>query len=175
MEASNFLKKIKKPKKKIIITSAIFSILLILYWLHSTGFETKITQVLNPLFNMVGFVFNQTSFILPLLWIPLVLIIFIMSIIALLLILWPYIFAGISLVALIRKTLRNKRERKKQTIKAIWTFLFTYIFILWFAMANNTINWLPGKSQAAKGPRRQKNKRNKNRKDPADPQTKDVM
>ena len=123
-------------------------LLLILYWLSSTGLETTITKILNPIFNMINFVFSQPFLTLPLKWIPFALALFILGLVALVLILWPYILVGVSFIALIIKTLWNKRKQRKRIVKTIWILFFLYIFALWFAMANNNLNWLPGKSQA---------------------------
>ncbi len=152
MRKENDLKKfvikyVKKHLKEIVPVVLTTSIFLILYGLHNTGFETTITKILTPIFNMVSFVFSQPFLTLPLKWIPLALAIFIMGFVALALILWPYILVGISFMALIAKTLWNKTKERKRVVKIIWILFFVYIFTLWFAMANNTANWLPGKSQ----------------------------
>ncbi|MFH1237968.1 MAG: hypothetical protein ABIH79_01085 [archaeon] len=144
---SSLKKTLKKHSKKIITITSVVSILLILYLLHSTGIENIITKSLNPIFNMIDFAFSQTFFTLPLKWMPLALVIFLIGFVAIVLILWPYIFIGVSFVALIAKTLWNKRKKKKRIAIAVWIFLFGYVFTVWFAMANDTANWLPGKSQ----------------------------
>ena len=146
MEGSQILKKINpKNLKKSIPLFFIIIILLVLFWLHSTGLESKITQVLNPIFNMVYFVFSQPFFTLPIMWMLPALIIFLLGLLALFLLLWPYILIGISSTAIIVKTLRNKRPERKRIIKIAWSIFFIYLFTLWFAMANNNLDWLPGK------------------------------
>ncbi|MEA3248513.1 MAG: hypothetical protein U9Q73_02290 [Nanoarchaeota archaeon] len=152
MEKIRFFSRIKKfcveRRRKIIIGTFIVGVMFVLYWLHTSGCENVITKFLTPFFNMISWLFNQNFFTLPLQWIPLTLVIFILVFIILMLLLWPYVVVGISFLALIKKTLWNKRLKKRRIIKSAWTCFFVYSFVLWFAMANNSINWLPGKTQA---------------------------
>ena len=97
---------------------------------------------------MLDWFFSQTFFTLPLKWLPFAVAVFVIGLIALILLLWPYIMIGVSFAALIVKSLWNKTRKKKKMIKLVWVVFFTYLFVLWFAMANNTIKWLPGKEQA---------------------------
>ena len=96
---------------------------------------------------MIEFVFSQPFLTLPLQWIPFALALLLIGIVALIFLLWPYILISASFLALIIKTLWNKRKQRKRLIKTAWVLFFVYLFTLWFAMANKTINWLPGKSQ----------------------------
>lgn len=139
---------LEKHRKKITIISSTAGILFVLYWLYSSGHESIVSRALTPFFNMIGWFFSQTFFTLPLKWLPLAVVVCIIGLIALVLLLWPYIMIGVSFVALIVKTLWNKTKKRKRLIRIGWAFFFAYMFVLWFAMANNAIRWLPGKSQA---------------------------